>query len=291
MKRFQGSRTSKSITYIPKCLSLDPIQISQQQAIPSYLHISMSLQSVIIVDHASPSSAPLKLDLALPPYSEIVLSTGSGLHTILLVRDSPDQPPRAFQIQHLPQQPAPSLHALTFRSSVDHAPLLDITALASSLGAILLVAHSGALFRCTPCHFPRSSKTAAAAAAAAPNNEPHPLECRPIALPRPVVAVAAGNAHALILTEDGTVFQMDFGLGSHGPDDLSAPRAVLGPNLDLTEVRVAVRSIACGAAHSVAVARDGSAFAWGWCVQDDMNKYVDIDPFFYIAVFLCVLCI
>lgn len=75
-----------------------------------------------------------------------------------------------------------------------------------------------------------------------------------------VVAIAAGQAHSFALRRDGTIWgwgwNYDGQLGLTGPPfSLSSPVQV--PDLPL------LRSIDAGFAHSVAVARDGSVWAWG----------------------------
>ncbi|EPX65247.1 hypothetical protein D187_000672 [Cystobacter fuscus DSM 2262] len=77
--------------------------------------------------------------------------------------------------------------------------------------------------------------------------------------PGPVVDVALGASHALLLLADGTVLAVgsntkgQLGLGSTAP--VEAPTRVPGLS-DI--VRVAV-----GTAHSVALRRDGTVFTWG----------------------------
>ena len=97
---------------------------------------------------------------------------------------------------------------------------------------------------------------------AAGDEEPSPLVA---ALPAGVrtVEIAGGAYHTLAVAEDGTVYAWganyagQLGLGATG-DPVATPQAIGGP-LD----GVAVTAVAAGDAHSLAVAEDGTVYAWG----------------------------
>ena len=79
-----------------------------------------------------------------------------------------------------------------------------------------------------------------------------------------VVSVAGGGAHNLVLASDGTLFSWgrnDYGqLGINATGNRTEPVAVLATGALSGKV---VTSIAAGDMHSLALAADGKAFAWG----------------------------
>jgi alpha-tubulin suppressor-like RCC1 family protein len=97
-------------------------------------------------------------------------------------------------------------------------------------------------------------------------------------IPEDVVAVAAGDEHALALGASGGVWawgrnshgQLGLGWGAVGPDQPS-PRLVPAlagewgtPGGGGGPAPPRVVALAAGAAHSLALAEDGSVFSWGW---------------------------
>lgn len=78
----------------------------------------------------------------------------------------------------------------------------------------------------------------------------------------PVVEVAAGNLHTLLLSASGRVWSCGGGwegpLGHGDAASLSVPRAVHG----LADLRI--DHIAAGGAHSLAVSSSGELWSWGW---------------------------
>ncbi|KAF4759151.1 hypothetical protein FOZ63_009911, partial [Perkinsus olseni] len=79
-----------------------------------------------------------------------------------------------------------------------------------------------------------------------------------------ILKVSCGDQHMLALTKDGEVFSWGYndfgqlGWGLHGVDVVGQQRPQKVPNLPTT-----IRDIAAGGGHSVAVAEDGSVYAWG----------------------------
>ena len=81
----------------------------------------------------------------------------------------------------------------------------------------------------------------------------------------PVAQIAAGGRHSLALTaRSGVVLAWGANqLAQCGVDRGAAPVDVPSPRRVAPLVGVPIASIAAGAAHSVAVSRDGAAYAWG----------------------------
>ncbi len=81
---------------------------------------------------------------------------------------------------------------------------------------------------------------------------------------RTITAIAAGDAHSLALSSDGQVFAWgkndDGQLGDGTTTDRNAPVAVLANG---TLAGKTVLAIAAGEGHSLALASDGTVFAWG----------------------------
>jgi alpha-tubulin suppressor-like RCC1 family protein len=80
-----------------------------------------------------------------------------------------------------------------------------------------------------------------------------------VSLPTPVMAVAAGGAHALAIDRDGAVWA--WGLNANGQvgngTTVSAPTPVQVTGLS------GIVAIAAGGEHSLALAKDGKLWAWG----------------------------
>jgi len=77
-----------------------------------------------------------------------------------------------------------------------------------------------------------------------------------------VIGIAVGDLNSLVLGDFGTVFSC--GGGWEGPLGLGdqASHACLQPVRALSSQRVV--AVAAGAAHSLAVTKEGSLFTWGW---------------------------
>lgn len=92
----------------------------------------------------------------------------------------------------------------------------------------------------------------------------------PVAIPVPVVQVAAGEHHSLALGSNGDVYawgaNREGQLGTGSTTDSTAPVLVLGPSSKHREATLSrpFTAIAAGARHSVAVNDQGAVVAWGW---------------------------
>ena len=88
---------------------------------------------------------------------------------------------------------------------------------------------------------------------------------KPVRIMDNVVAIATGNAHALALKQDGTVWawgQNDHGqLGDGTTANTSVPVMVMEH----------AAAIAAGFGHSMAVQQDGTLWAWGWNEQQQLG--------------------
>lgn len=86
-----------------------------------------------------------------------------------------------------------------------------------------------------------------------------------------VVGVAAGDYHVLAVTEEGMLFAWGYGragqLGIGSTVDLSIPTAVKG-----LPAGVEVVGADCGRDHSLALLRDGRAFAWGRAREGQLGR-------------------
>ena len=97
----------------------------------------------------------------------------------------------------------------------------------------------------------------------------HPHPTRLAALGN-IVAIAAGNAHALALTADGRVYA--WGEAFQGALGLSAASATTNQPVPLQAPGLAgIKAIAAGNQTSLALATDGSVWAWG----DDQHGELD----------------
>ncbi|XP_020207141.1 probable E3 ubiquitin-protein ligase HERC2 [Cajanus cajan] len=87
-----------------------------------------------------------------------------------------------------------------------------------------------------------------------------------------VVAVAAGEAHTLLLTGDGHVYSWGRGilgrLGGGSEHDQHFPVQV---NFGSEEDSVRIVGIAAGAYHSLALADDGSVWCWGYNIYGQLG--------------------
>mmetsp|Transcript_80132 Transcript_80132/g.159910 ORF Transcript_80132/g.159910 Transcript_80132/m.159910 type:complete len:468 (-) Transcript_80132:130-1533(-) len=141
----------------------------------------------------------------------------------------------------------------------------------------LVACRSGALYcsgenqngQCGVAPVPSTATTtpplpAAAAAERAPDNLPVMTRCSALGKDLKAVAAAGGYCHTLVLAEDGSVVSMGCaddgqrGDGLNG-DDSNRPtisKVVLPGNKRAT-------AVACGANHSVVLASDGTAYAFG----------------------------
>ncbi|XP_045808668.1 E3 ISG15--protein ligase HERC5-like [Trifolium pratense] len=104
-------------------------------------------------------------------------------------------------------------------------------------------------------------------------------------LPFKVTAVAAGEAHTLLLTGDGRVYSWGRGtlgrLGLGSEQDQPFPAEVKFGSQD----SVRIVGIAAGAYHSLALADDGSVWCWGYnlygyysVVPCLLNKFLELHP-------------
>ena len=103
-----------------------------------------------------------------------------------------------------------------------------------------------------------------------PVSEPRPmLFGLQVSLPCCVVAVAAGNLHSLVLCEDGSLYSC--GGGWEGPLGLGdqASHAHLQQVSALASERIV--AVAAGAAHSLAITREGSLYTWGWGAKGQLG--------------------
>ncbi|XP_023002287.1 ultraviolet-B receptor UVR8 [Cucurbita maxima] len=87
-----------------------------------------------------------------------------------------------------------------------------------------------------------------------------------------VVAIAAGEAHTLVLTGDGRVYSWGRGMfGRLGTgteaDELLPVRVKLGSE----EANLKVVAIAAGSYHSLALADDGSVWSWGYNIYGQLG--------------------
>ncbi|KAJ1409830.1 Regulator of chromosome condensation, RCC1 [Sesbania bispinosa] len=104
-----------------------------------------------------------------------------------------------------------------------------------------------------------------------------------INLSRKVVAVAAGEAHTLVLTGDGSVYSWGRGmfgrLGLGSEKDEVIPVQVKFGNPNETGDTVKIVGIAAGAYHSLALAEDGSVWCWGYNILPCLlNKFMKLHP-------------
>lgn len=91
--------------------------------------------------------------------------------------------------------------------------------------------------------------------------------------PEAVVQVAAGGRHSLVLTASGAVLSWGSNLqGQCGIDRLEAPVDVPSPALVQALGGVPIASLSAGASHSVAVSRDGAAYAWGCGLDGELGS-------------------
>lgn len=74
----------------------------------------------------------------------------------------------------------------------------------------------------------------------------------------PMAAVAAGDAHSLVLAESGRIYA--FGTNSHGELGLGNTTMASGPQL---LAGLSAKALAAGAQHSLALSPQGEVFAWG----------------------------
>ncbi|RDY02206.1 putative E3 ubiquitin-protein ligase HERC4, partial [Mucuna pruriens] len=80
-----------------------------------------------------------------------------------------------------------------------------------------------------------------------------------------VVAVAAGEAHTLLLTGDGRVYSWGRGiLGRLGRGSEHDDHFPVQVKFGSEEDRVRIVGIAAGAYHTLALADDGSVWCWGY---------------------------
>ena len=86
------------------------------------------------------------------------------------------------------------------------------------------------------------------------------------ALSRRVVATAAGGDHSLALASDGTVYAWGYGadgrLGNGSTTNSSVPVAVTTAGTPMAGKTIT--QIAAGSGHSLALASDGTVYAWGY---------------------------
>jgi alpha-tubulin suppressor-like RCC1 family protein len=87
----------------------------------------------------------------------------------------------------------------------------------------------------------------------------HPTPAEVVGLPAPVVAIASGSNHSLVVTTQGTVYSWGHNssgqLGDGTRNDRSRPAQVNGLH--------DVRAVAAGDGFSMALEADGSVLAWG----------------------------
>ena len=80
-----------------------------------------------------------------------------------------------------------------------------------------------------------------------------------------IVSISAGSAHSLALASDGTVYGWGFNssgqLGNNSTSSSSVPVAVTTAGTPMAGKTIV--SISAGSAHSLALASDGTAYAWG----------------------------
>jgi len=86
-----------------------------------------------------------------------------------------------------------------------------------------------------------------------------PTPAQVVGLPAPVVAIASGSGHSLVVTTDGTVYSWGHNasgqLGDGTNNDRPQPAQVSGLH--------DVRAVAAGDTFSMALEADGSVFTWG----------------------------
>ncbi|KAK4419942.1 E3 ubiquitin-protein ligase HERC2 [Sesamum alatum] len=94
---------------------------------------------------------------------------------------------------------------------------------------------------------------------------------QPANLSRKIISIAAGEAHTLALTADGKVYSWGRGtfgrLGTGSEEDRHFPVRVSffgSDDDDEREEQLKIVGIAAGAYHSLALADDGSVWAWGY---------------------------
>ncbi|KAK7320797.1 hypothetical protein VNO77_30604 [Canavalia gladiata] len=101
-------------------------------------------------------------------------------------------------------------------------------------------------------------------------------------LSRKVVAIAAGEAHTLLLTGNGRVYSWGRGIlgrlgGGSEQDEFFPVQVKFGSEED--SVRIRIVGIAAGAYHSLALADDGSVWCWGYNILPCLlNKFLELHP-------------
>ncbi len=104
----------------------------------------------------------------------------------------------------------------------------------------------------------------ASAAAAAADAQPPPLLLHPLPLPagEALAAVALGWEHAMLVTAAGSLYCLGEGGGS-GCLGLGASRGSAAQPARVHLQGLAVRAVACGEAHTVALVEGGQLYSWG----------------------------
>ncbi|GAA0143343.1 guanyl-nucleotide exchange factor [Lithospermum erythrorhizon] len=90
-----------------------------------------------------------------------------------------------------------------------------------------------------------------------------------------LISIAAGEAHTLALSGDGSVYSWGRGpfgrLGTGSEQDQLFPVRVKFPSED-ADNKINIVGVATGAYHSLALSDDGSIYGWGYntCILDDL---------------------
>lgn len=90
----------------------------------------------------------------------------------------------------------------------------------------------------------------------------------------PIISMASGKCHVLLLNSSGLVYS--FGTGSRGELGHGTLESEQMPKLIDVLSLIPIIEIACGAWHSVALTKDGDVYVWGWnsCGQLSANDSI-----------------
>ena len=119
------------------------------------------------------------------------------------------------------------------------------------------------------------------------SNKPVAITDTPMA-GKTITAISAGSSHSLALASDGTVYAWGYNgygqLGNGATDDSNIPVAITTAGMPMAGKTIT--AISAGSSHSLALASDGTVYAWGFNEEGQLGNGTNVDSNLPVATIM-----